>query len=161
MTSRSIRLASAAFALAWCASIPSPAASTTPAPTTTSSVTTKETALQRIQRSVARIDKEASTPEGEARVVARLSAQLATPEDTLRARREGWALSWGEVAMVYGFARSAKKQSATLPDEIVEMRRSGMAWDAIGKKIGVNVDTVAARVNRSVPPKPAPAPTPH
>jgi hypothetical protein len=58
--------------------------------------------------------------------------------------------------MVYGFARSAKKQSATLPDEIVEMRRSGMAWDAIGKKIGVNVDTVAARVQKSVPPKPTP-----
>jgi hypothetical protein len=149
MTSRSIRLASAALALAWWGSFPSTAASTTPA-------TTKETALQRIQRSVARIDKEASTPEGEARVVTRLSTQLGMPEDTLRARREGWALSWGEVAMVYGFARSAKKQSATLPDEIVEMRRSGMAWDAIGKKIGVNVNTVAARVQKSVPPKPTP-----
>jgi hypothetical protein len=156
MTSRSIRLASAALAVAWCSSFPPPAASTTPAATPTAPVTTKETALQRIQRSVARIDKEASTPEGEARVVTRLSTQLGMPEDTLRAHREGWALSWGEVAMVYGFARSAKKQSATLPDEIVEMRRSGMAWDAIGKKIGVNVDTVAARVQKSVPPKPTP-----
>lgn len=156
MTSRSIRLASAALALAWCVSFPSPAASTTPVATPTAPVTTKETALQRIQRSVARIDKEASTPEGEARVVTRLSAQLGMPEDTLRARREGWSLSWGEVAMVYGFARSAKKQSATLPDQIVEMRRSGMAWDAIGRKIGVNVDTVAARVQKSVPPKPTP-----
>ncbi len=156
MTSRSIRLASAALALAWCGSFPPPAASTTTVATPTAPVTTKETALQRIQRSVARIDKEASTPEGEARVVTRLSTQLGMPEDTLRARREGWALSWGEVAMVYGFARSAKKPSATLPDQIVEMRRSGMAWDVIGKKIGVNVNTVAARVQKSVPPKPTP-----
>jgi hypothetical protein len=155
MTSRSTRLALAALAIAWCGSFPSPAASTTPV-ATPAPLTTKETALQRIQRSVARIDKEASTPEGEARVVTRLSTQLAMPEDTLRARREGWALSYGEVAMVYGFARSAKKQSATLPDQIVEMRRSGMAWDAIGKKIGVNVNTVATRVQKSVPPKPTP-----
>jgi hypothetical protein len=158
MTSRSIRIVVTALAIAWLGSFPSPAASTTPVatPATTVPTTTKETALQRIQRSVARIDRQASTPEGEAQVVSRLSAQLGMPEDTLRARREGWALSYGEVAMVYGFARSAKKQSATLPDQIVEMRRSGMAWDAIGRKIGVNVDTVAARVQKSVPPKPAP-----
>ena len=159
MTSRSIRLASAALALALSVSFASPAAATTPVatPTTNAAPTTntKETALHRIQRSVARIDKEASTPEGEARVVKQLSAQLGMPEDSVRAQRDAWALSYGEVAMVYGFARSAKKQSATLPDQIVDMRRSGMAWDEIGKKLGVNVNTVASRVQKNVPkPKP-------
>lgn len=157
MTSRSIRIAPIAVALAltWCGSLSSPAAATTPVATPTTnpstSANTKETALKRIQRSVARIDKEASTPEGEERVVKKMSAQLGIPEDTVRAQRDAWALSYGEVAMVYGFARSAKKQSATLPDQIVEMRRSGMAWDAIGKKLGVNVNTVASRVQKTVP----------
>lgn len=157
MTPRSIRIASitVALALACCGSFPAPAAATTPVATPTTNpvppVQTKETALQRIQRSVARIDKEASTPEGEDRVVKQMSAQLGMPEDSVRARHDAWALSYGEVAMVYGFARSAKKQSATLPDQIVEMRRSGMAWDKIGKKLGVNVNTVASRVQKTVP----------
>jgi len=31
-----------------------------------------------------------------------------------------------------------------------------MAWDAIGKELGVRVDTVAARMRRNVGPKPHP-----
>jgi hypothetical protein len=112
-------------------------------------VATKETALQRIQRSVARIDREASTPEGEAAVVKRLAAQLGMPEDTLRARHDAWALGYGEIAMVYGFARASRRQSATLPDQIVEMRRDGQDWKAIAKQIGVSIDAVAARVRRN------------
>ena len=116
-------------------------------------VSTRETALQRIQRSVARIDREAATPEGEARVVQRLAAQFGMPEDDLRAKREGWSLSYGELAMVYGFSRAARKQSATLPEQIVEMRRSGLDWRAIARKLGVNIDTVASRVRRNEPPR--------
>jgi len=122
------------------------------APTASAGVSTKETALQRIQRSVARIDREATTPEGEARVVQRLAAQFGMPEDSLRAKREAWSLSYGEMAMVYGFARAARRQSATLPEQIVEMRRSGLDWRAIARKIGVNIDTVASRVRRNEPP---------
>jgi hypothetical protein len=116
-------------------------------------VPTRETALQRIQRSVARIDHEAATPEGEARVVSRLAAQFGMSEDTLRQKREAWSLSYGELAMVYGFARAARKQSATLPDQIVDMRRSGLDWRAIARKVGVNIDTVASRVRRNEPPR--------
>jgi hypothetical protein len=112
-------------------------------------VGTKEIALQRIQRSVARIDREASTPEGEASVVKRLAAQLGMPEDTLRARHDAWALGYGEIAMVYGFARASRRQSATLPDQIVEMRRDGQDWKAIAKQIGVSIDAVATRVRRN------------
>jgi len=112
-------------------------------------IATKETALQRIQRSVARIDREASTPEGEAAVVKRLAAQLGMPEDTLRARHDAWALGYGEIAMVYGFARASRRQSATLPDQIVEMRRDGQDWKAIAKQIGVSIDAVASRVRRN------------
>lgn len=112
-------------------------------------VATKETALQRIQRSVARIDREASTPEGEAAVVKRLAAQLGMPEDSLRARHDAWALGYGEITMVYGFARASRRQSATLPDQIVEMRRDGQDWKAIAKQIGVSIDAVATRVRRN------------
>jgi hypothetical protein len=98
---------------------------------------------------VARIDREASTPEGEAAVVKRLAAQLGMPEDTLRARHDAWALGYGEIAMVYGFARASRRQSATLPDQIVEMRRDGQDWKAIAKQIGVSIDAVASRVRRN------------
>lgn len=116
-------------------------------------VATKETALQRIQRSVARIDREASTPEGESAVVKRLAAQLGMPEDTLRTRHEAWGLGYGEIAMVYGFARASRRQSATLPDQIVEMRRDGQDWKSIAKQIGVSIDAVASRVRRNEPPR--------
>lgn len=114
-------------------------------------VSTKETSLQRIQRSVARIDREASTPEGEANVVKRLAAQLGMPEDSLRARHDAWALGYGEIAMVYGFARASRRQSATLPDDIVSMRRDGQDWKAIARQLGISIDAVASRVRRNEP----------
>ena len=127
-------------------------ATTPPAPGKTG-IATKETSLQRIQRSVARINAEAATPEGEARVVKRLAAQLAMPEETLRAKQEAWGLGYGEIAMVYGFARASRRQSATLPDQIIDMRRSGMDWKAIAKELGVSVDAVASRLRRHEGPK--------
>ena len=114
-------------------------------------VAVKETALQRIQRSVARINQQASTPEGEAAVVKQLSAQLGMPEDSLRTRHDAWGLGYGEVAMVYGFARAARRQSASLPDQIVDLRREGQDWRQIAKQLGVNIDAVASRVRRSEP----------
>jgi len=123
-------------------------------------VSNKETALTRIQRSVAKINQEASTPEGEAAVLARLSAQLRVSPDSLQAQKAEWGLGYGEVSMVYGFARSSKKTGIT-PESVVLMRRDGKPWDAIAKDLGVNVDTVASRMNKQAKPKPAPTPTPH
>lgn len=116
----------------------------------------KPTALDRIQRSVARIDREASTPEGEAKVLARLSAQLRVSPDSLQAQHEAWGLGYGEVAMVYGFARASKRRPMP-PEQVVAMRRDGADWEAIAKDLGVKVDQVAARVRRHEGGKPAPS----
>ena len=134
---------------------PPPAAAETK-PTGTKAVTTKETALQRIQKSVAKINAEASTPEGEAAVVARLSKQFSVSQDTLRAQQQMWGLGYGEIAMVHGFSRSSRTKAT--PAEVVEMRRSGKEWDVIGKELGVKVDTVASRMTKSANKPPAPAP---
>ena len=101
------------------------------APTTTSTtvvqpLNTKETQLQRIQRMVTKINAEASTPEGEANVIARMSKQYAVQPDTLEAQHADWGLGYGEIAMVYGFARSSKTKAT--PDHVVDLRRSGMSW---------------------------------
>lgn len=129
-----------------------PALATTSA--STAPVNSKETSLERIQRAVAKIDAEASTPEGEAEVVKRLSAQLAVPPDTLQAQHENWGVGYGEVAMVYGFARASKKP--VTPDQVVEMRKSGEDWEVIAKNLGVKVDTVATRMKKNAGPKPTP-----
>lgn len=121
----------------------------------TTGVGTKETSLQRIQRMVAKINAEAATPEGEAAVVTRLSQQLKVPSDSLRQQHSKWGLGYGEVSMVYGFAKASKKKGVT-PDQVVEMRRSGMEWEAIGKELGVKVDTVASRMKKNVGPNPQP-----
>lgn len=126
-----------------------PARAAEPAP-----VTAKETSLQRIQRMVAKINAEASTPEGEEAVVSRLSKQLRVAPDSLRTQHEEWGLGYGELAMVYGFARSSKK--AASPFEVVEMRRSGTEWESIGKELGVKLDAVASRVKKSATSHPAP-----
>lgn len=123
--------------------------------TQTKPVTTKETSLQRIQKMVAKINFEASTPEGEVAVVNRLSKQLGITPEALRQEQQKWGIGYGEVAMVYGFSRASRKKAT--PDQVVELRRSGMEWDAIGKEIGVNVDAVASRMKKNVKP-PAPAP---
>jgi hypothetical protein len=115
-------------------------------------VNTKETALQRIRRSVARINQEAATPEGAAVVLDRLAAQLRVSPEVLRAQRDAWAIGYGEIAMVYGFARAARKQPTT-PETVVELRRSGKEWDVIAKELGVKIDTVASRLKRQEPPK--------
>ena len=79
---------------------------------------------------VARINAEASTPEGEEAVLDRLSKQLGASPDSLRAQHSAWGLGYGEVAMAYGFARASKKPGVT-PEQVVELRRGGMAWDAV------------------------------
>ncbi len=112
----------------------------------------KETSLQRIQKMVARINAEASTPEGEQAVVDRLSKQLGATPDSLRGQHAAWGLGYGEVAMVYGFARASRKPGVT-PSQIVEWRNGGMSWAAIGKELGVKVDAVAAKMRRHVAPK--------
>ncbi|HKO22223.1 MAG TPA: hypothetical protein VJX91_06170 [Candidatus Eisenbacteria bacterium] len=128
-------------------------------PTTTTTqvvhpVDTKETQLQRIQRMVAKINQEASTPEGEASVVARMSKAYAVHPDTLQTQHANWGLGYGEISMVYGFARSSKKK--TTPDQVVEMRNSGMTWESIGQELGVKVDNVSTRMKKSTNPKPTP-----
>ena len=92
------------------------------------------------------IDAEAGTPDGETRVLARLSAQLCTSSDTLQAEHQAWGLGYGELAMAYGFARASRAHKT--PAEVVEMRRQGTDWLDIAKQIGVKVDTVANRMNR-------------
>ena len=118
----------------------------------------KETALTRIQRAVARLNREASTPEGEAKVVARLARQFRTSPDTLRDKRTEWGLGYGEVAMAYGFARDSRKPNVT-PDLVVSMRREGKSWEAIAKELGVKVDAVASRMSRQAGTKGTPNPS--
>jgi hypothetical protein len=108
--------------------------------------TTPETALHRIQRTVAAIDAEAATPDGETRVLARLSAQLGASSDTLQTEHQEWGLGYGEIAMAYGFARASRAHKS--PAEVVAMRAQGTEWLQIAKQLGVKVDTVANRMNR-------------
>ena len=115
----------------------------------------KETALTRIQRAVARLNRESSTPEGEAMVAARLARQFRTTPDALRAKRTEWGLGYGEVAMAYGFARDSRKPNVT-PDLVVTMRREGKSWESIAKELGVKVDAVASRMSRQAGTKGAP-----
>ncbi len=115
-------------------------------------VSSKETALTRIQRMVARLNQESATPEGETMVVTRLAGQFRTSPDTLRAQHAAWGLGYGEVAMVYGFARASRKPGVT-PEQVVTMRRDGKGWEAIAKNLGIKVDTVASRMKRQVGPK--------
>lgn len=132
--------------------VPPATAYGTPVPPASSGVDVKETSLQRIQRYVAKINHDASTPEGEEVVVAHLSQQLHVPADSLRQQHASWTLGYGEVAMVHGFARASKKPSIT-PDDVVAMRRSGKDWEEIGKYLGVKTDTVASKMKKNVPPK--------
>jgi hypothetical protein len=124
----------------------------TPALSPAAPASNKETALQRIQRMVARMNQEASTPEGEAAVVTRLSTQLRVAPETLREQHAAWSLGYGELSMVYGFARASKKKGVT-PESVMEMRRAGTAWQEIAKELGVKIDAVASRMKRQAGPK--------
>jgi hypothetical protein len=127
-------------------------APTTNMTTVGGAVSSKETALTRIQRMVARLNKESSTPEGEELVVARLAGQFRVSPDTLRAQHAAWGLGYGEVAMAYGFARASRKPGVTAED-VVEMRRGGAAWPSIASNLGVKIDTVASRMRRQTGPR--------
>jgi hypothetical protein len=115
---------------------------------TAATKSTPETALHRIQRTVARIDAEAKTPEGEAAVLKRLSAQLGASEDSLKLQHGAWGLGYGEIAMAYGFAKASK--TGKTPADVVAMRAEGTGWLEIAKGLGVKVDQVANRMKRHV-----------
>jgi hypothetical protein len=109
----------------------------------------KLTALQRIQMMVAKLNAEAATPEGEERVVTRLSTQLRVPAETLRQQKSDWGIGYGELAMLYGFARTGKPQVTA--DRVYEMRAVGMDWPEIAKTLRVKIDAVATRMKRQQP----------
>jgi hypothetical protein len=143
-----LRLPLAGFALALAAvtaGIFTPAHATA---ATTPAKDTRETALRRIQRAVAKIDAEAATPEGEAAVLQRLSAQLGVSADSLKLQHETWGLGYGEIAMAYGFAKASRKGKT--PADVVAMRTAGMGWLDIAKELGVKIDAVANRMKRHV-----------
>jgi len=129
----------------------SPASASPASASTASTKTAPETALHRIQRTVARIDAEAKTPEGESRVVERLSTQLGVSQDSLKAQHDAWGLGYGEIAMAYGFARASR--NGRTPADVVAMRSTGTGWLDIAKALGVKVDAVANRMKRHVGPK--------
>jgi len=129
----------------------SPASASPASASTASTKTAPETALHRIQRTVARIDAEAKTPEGESRVVERLSTQLGVSQDSLKAQHDAWGLGYGEIAMAYGFARASR--NGRTPADVVAMRSTGTGWLDIARALGVKVDTVANRMKRHVGPK--------
>ena len=139
---------SSAFLLLAFLAAPAPATANTPA----KGKNNAETSLNRIQRTVAKIDAEAKTPEGEDAVVKRLSAQLRVSEETLRAKHDTWGLGYGEIAMAYGFAGASR--TGKTPDDVVAMRSSGTSWIDIAKDLGVKVDTVAKRMRRHAGPSP-------
>jgi len=135
-----------------CAAVAATVAAASPASASTASTkTAPETALHRIQRTVARIDAEAKTPEGESRVVERLSTQLGVSQDSLKAQHDAWGLGYGEIAMAYGFARASR--NGRTPADVVAMRSTGTGWLDIAKALGVKVDAVANRMKRHVGPK--------
>jgi hypothetical protein len=125
---------------------PAPAAARAPRALATPTGSAKQTTLQRIQRMASRLNAEGSTPEGEKQVLASLSAQLHVSADTLQTQKQEWGVGYGDLAMIYGFARGGRLQ--TVPERVLEMRRSGMDWEAIAKELGVKVDAVATRMNR-------------
>jgi hypothetical protein len=139
---RLLRLSLPCFALA---AIAVAAAAATPP-----SKSSRETALHRIQRAVAKIDAEAATPEGEEAVLQRLSAQLGVSADSLREQHGTWGLGYGEMAMAYGFAKASRKGKT--PADVVAMRVAGIGWLDIAKDLGVKVDAVASRMRRHVGP---------
>ena len=139
--------------------VPTAAAHATAVPPATPNQGNKETSIQRIQRYVISIDHEASTPEGEQAVLARLSQQLHASPDSLQSEHARWALGYGEVAMAHGFAHDSKISGVT-PDDVVALRRSGKSWEDIGRQLGVKVDNVAARMKKSVNPHAKPGQQP-
>ncbi len=145
----SVRVLVGAFAIAAIAvfsSAPSALAAKSPQTIATPTGSAKVTSLQRIQMMVARLDAEASTPEGEADVVQRLSTQLRVAPQTLEQQKNDWGVGYGELAMVYGFARAGRPQ--VVPEKVVEMRKAGLEWQTIARQLGVKVDVVATRMKR-------------
>lgn len=146
MAHRVVQAAAVLFAALLIGGAPSKAG----AETSSTARPTPETALHRIQRTVAKINAEAQTPEGEAAVLKRLSAQLGASEDSLKQEHETWGLGYGEIAMAYGFAKANKKGKT--PADVVAMRSIGMEWLPIAKELGVKVDQVASRMKRHLAP---------
>ena len=146
---------SSAFLLLAFLAAPAPATANTPA----KGKSNAETSLNRIQRTVAKIDAEAKTPEGEDAVVKRL----------IRGLRREVLFQGGDVRPDGGLVvivlagrphrdrrqgRAGASRTGKTPDDVVAMRSSGTSWIDIAKDLGVKVDTVAKRMRRHAGPSP-------
>lgn len=90
------------------------------------------------------VNRAAMTPQGEERVVARLSRELNVPAATLRAQRAQFRVGWGELVIANRLSQTTNVPVATL----LGQHQSGMGWGAIARAQGLKVGALVNDVDR-------------
>lgn len=92
-----------------------------------------------------RIDREASDPAGEDRVLTRLSDDLGLSKETLKQQKEQSGLSYGNLFI----ANSLAKSSDTTFDQITAERKSGKGWGQIANSHNIRLGEVVSGAKRN------------
>lgn len=106
--------------------------------------------VERLQASIASLDRETSRPEGERAVVRRLAREFAVDEArvaTLRSR----TLGYGEIATLLSFAKALSGGITDANVQKVLAMRQGppvMGWGQMARASGVTLGPAASRVHK-------------
>lgn len=100
---------------------------------------------RRLEKEARRIDREASDPAGEERVLTRLSGDLGVSTQTLKQQREQSKLSYGNLFI----ANSLAKSSGTTFSQIAAERESGNGWGKIAKDHNLKLGEVVSGAKKN------------
>jgi len=91
------------------------------------------------------VNRAASTPAGEQRVVEHLSKELGVPAETLRAQRKQSKLGWGELLIAH---RLSQKTGVPVEDLIAE-HKAGKGWGKIAREHDAKLGEIVSEVKKS------------
>lgn len=100
---------------------------------------------KQLEQELRRIDREAQQERGEERVLARLSADLALSEETLRAQKQSTNLSYGNLFIAHSLARA----TGNTFESIVSTHHNGKAWGQIAQEHNIKLGNVVSNARRS------------
>lgn len=91
------------------------------------------------------VNRAAGTPEGEQRVVERLSTELNVPAETLRTERGQFKVGWGELSIAHRLSRATGVPVAAL----VGQHQNGMGWGEIAKAHNLKLGPIVSEATKS------------
>lgn len=100
---------------------------------------------KKLERAAARINAQSNTPEGEIKVLTKISDETGVPVAMLQTQRSQTKLGYGELLIANSLASASGKTF----DEIAALKASGQGWGKIAKTYDLKLGKIVSQAHHA------------